>query len=90
MRACVEVGSQAVFYNHGLHLKQCYLFYKQLAVPSPLPSHPPPPLFKKKCGYMDSTLHAGVGRGMCGCNKRHKCKYVPRLMSRIVGLHVTD
>lgn len=47
MRACVEVGSQAVFYNHGLHLKQCYLFYKQLAVPSPLPSHPPPPSLRK-------------------------------------------
>ena len=102
MRACAEVGSQAVFYNHGLKtsgcyyydalIKQCYLFYKCLAVPSSLPSPPlpSPPPFEKKCGYMRSTLHAGVGRGMCGCKKRDKRKYVPRLLSRIVGLHVTD
>ena len=36
---------------------------------------------------MGSTLHVGVGTGMCGCKERHKCKYVPRLLSRTEGLH---
>ena len=66
------------------------LSFLQMPGSSLFPPLPSPPPFEKKCGYMRLTLHAGVGRGMCGCKKRDKRKYVPRLLSRIVGLHVTD
>lgn len=62
------------------------LSFLQMPGSSLSPPLPPPPL-QEKLWKHGLNVACGVGTGMCGCKKRHKCKYVPRLLSRTVGLH---